>query len=54
MGYTLLGKLVWRLGRRYLRRRYPNAGRKLKLAVAGTAVVGVTAAVLRRRSPVPE
>jgi hypothetical protein len=55
VGYTLLGKLVWRGGRWYLRRRYPNAGRRLKLAAAGLALsAGAAVAVASTRRSVPE
>jgi len=52
MAYTLLGKLVWRGGRWYLRRRFPGLGRKLKLTGAGAlAAVGAGAAISAARRP---
>lgn len=51
MGYSLLGKLVWRLGRRYLRRRFPGLGRKLAVAGAGAVVLSAGAALSARRRP---
>jgi hypothetical protein len=43
MGYKILGFLVWRGGRLYLRRKYPDAPRKL--AIGGAAAVAVGAAI---------
>jgi anti-sigma factor RsiW len=53
MGYKVLGLLVWRGARWYLRRRYPGAPRKL--LVGGVALGAVAAgvagmAVVRQRS----
>jgi hypothetical protein len=53
MGYKLLGYVVWKGGTWYLRRRFPDARRKLALAGgAGLAVAGGAAAfvALRRSS----
>jgi hypothetical protein len=45
MGYKLLGFVVWQGGRRYLRRRFSGAKRKLVIAgLGGVVVAGVLAA----------
>jgi hypothetical protein len=45
--YKLLGFLVWRGGKWYLRRRLPSA--RMLAAAAGTGVVAMVAAVLIAR-----
>ncbi|HZT53068.1 MAG TPA: hypothetical protein VE995_01670 [Gaiellaceae bacterium] len=40
MGYKLLGFLVWRGARWYVRRRYPGAPRKLMIGAGVAAAVG--------------
>jgi len=53
MGYKLLGLLVWRGARWYVRRRFPGAPRKLLVggAAVGTLVAGAAAvAAVRQRS----
>ena len=47
-GYKLLGLVVWRGGKWYLRRRLPST-RKLVLVGAGGVTVAVGGAVLLRR-----
>lgn len=50
-GYKILGYVVWQSSRWYLRRRYPNAPRKLAIA-GGTGLlllVGAVALVALRR-----
>jgi hypothetical protein len=47
-GYKLLGLVVWRAGKWYLRRRVPST-RKLVLVGAGGVTAAVGAAVLVRR-----
>jgi hypothetical protein len=45
MGYKILGYAVWQGGKLYLRRRYPDAKKKLAVAGVSTAVVvGMVAA----------
>ncbi len=53
MGYKLLGVLVWRGARWYVRRRYPGAPRKLLiggLAVGAVAAGAAAGAVVRQRA----
>ena len=51
VGYSILGKLVWRLGRRHLRRRYQALGRNAVLAGGGLVLLGgAGAAVAATRS----
>jgi hypothetical protein len=53
MGYKLLGMMVWKGGRMFLRRRFPGAPRKLAMAGAAGGVVAMGAAgafVLARRA----
>lgn len=51
-GYKILGFAVWQSGKWYVRRKYPDAGRKLAIAGggAGLLVIGgaVALATLRR------
>jgi hypothetical protein len=47
-GYKLLGLVVWRGGKWYLRRRVPST-RKLALVGAGGVTAAVGAALLARR-----
>ena len=50
MLYTLLGRLVWKVGKRYLRRRYARGGvPKPVLGLAAAATVGAALVVLKRR-----
>jgi hypothetical protein len=56
MGYKLLGMAVWKLVRLYVRRRYPDAPRKLAIGAGATAVGaavagGIAVAVERRQRP---
>lgn len=46
-GYTILGFLVWKGGKLYLRRRYGDKPRKI--AVAGLLVLGLGAAFAAQR-----
>ena len=39
MGYKLLGFVVWQGVKLYLRRRYPQGGRKLAIAAAAGGVI---------------
>jgi hypothetical protein len=49
MGYKLLGFAVWQGVKWYLRRKFPDAGRKLAIAgTAGALLVGGAAVALRR------
>jgi hypothetical protein len=51
VGYKLLGYVVWRGAKWYLRRRYGGVGRKLAVAAgAGLLLGGAAAAVAARRS----
>jgi hypothetical protein len=51
MGYKVLGFLVWRGGRFYLKRKFPDAPKKLAVGGAIAAGVGAGAiAVSRSRS----
>ncbi len=53
MGYKLLGLLVWRGARWYVRRRYPDAPRKLLMggvAIGAVAAGAAAVAVVRQRS----
>ena len=47
-GYKLLGYVVWRGGKWYLRQRLPSA-RKIALAVGAGVSGAIAAAVLARR-----
>ena len=47
-GYKLLGYVVWRGGKWYLRRRLPSA-RKIALAAGAGLSTALAAAVLARR-----
>jgi hypothetical protein len=47
-GYKLLGYVVWRGGKWYLRRHLPSP-RKVTLAVGAGVSAGLAAAVLARR-----
>jgi hypothetical protein len=47
-GYRLLGYVVWRGGKWYLRQRLPSA-RKVAAAAVGTASAAAAAAVIARR-----
>lgn len=51
MGYKVLGFIVWRVGKWYLRRRFPSSGRRnVALAGAGAlAVLGFGAALASQR-----
>jgi hypothetical protein len=49
MAYKLLGFAVWQGAKWYLRRRFPDAGRKLAIAGgAGALLIGGAAIALRR------
>ena len=49
MGYKVLGFAVWQGGKWYMRRKMPDAGRKLAIAgTAGALVITGAAIVLRR------
>jgi hypothetical protein len=48
MGYKILGFLVWRGGRLYLARKYPNAPRKIAIGGATAAAVGAAIAFAAR------
>jgi hypothetical protein len=49
MGYKVLGFVVWQGAKWYLRRKAPDAGRKLAIAgAAGALLVGGAAIALRR------
>ena len=51
MGYKLLGFVVWQGAKWYLRRKFPDAGRKLAIAgTAGALLIGGAAVALRRGS----
>ena len=55
MGYKLLGIVVWRAARWYVRRRYPDAPRQALIGAAGVAALaaaagGIAAAVQRSQS----
>jgi hypothetical protein len=50
MGYKVLGYVVWKGAKRYLRRRFPHARRKLAIAGgAGLLLAGGTAAFAVQR-----
>ena len=50
MGYKLLGYVVWKGAKRYLRRRFPHARRNLAIAGGvGLLVVGGAAAFAVQR-----
>jgi hypothetical protein len=54
MGYKLLGFVVWRGARLYLRRRMPGAPRKAAIAgLAGLAALGAVAVVRQQGSSEP-
>ncbi|MBV9194080.1 MAG: hypothetical protein JO168_08025 [Solirubrobacterales bacterium] len=47
MGYKLLGIVVWKGGKWYLRRRFPGMPRKLAIAgAAGAVLAGAAAAAV--------
>jgi hypothetical protein len=48
MLYKALGYVVWRVAKRYLRRRLP-ARRKVLLGLLGLGLAGAAAAVVARR-----
>jgi hypothetical protein len=49
MGYKLLGFMVWRGGKWYVRRRFHGTGRKLAVtAIAGLLLAGAGAAAVQR------
>jgi hypothetical protein len=52
MGYKLLGLVVWRGGKWYLRRKFPGLGRKLAIAGASGLLLagGAAAFAAQRRS----
>ncbi len=50
MGYKLLGFAVWQGAKWYLRRKFPDAGRKLAIAGAASALLAGGAAIALRRS----
>jgi hypothetical protein len=52
MGYKLLGYVVWRGGRWYVRRRFPHLGRNLAIggAVAVVVLGGAAALGAQRRA----
>jgi hypothetical protein len=43
MGYKLLGYIIWRAGKWYVRRRFPNLGRNLVIAGAAGALLAAAA-----------
>lgn len=49
MGYKLLGLIVWRGSRWYVRRRYPDAPRKIAIGGVAAAAVGVGVVALTHR-----
>ena len=52
MGYKVLGYLVWKGARWYLRRRFRGAGRKaLIIGGAGVVAAAGAAALIARRQP---
>lgn len=52
MGYRLLGFLVWRGGKWYLKRRFSGASRKLAIAgLAGTLIAAALIVGRQRRAP---
>jgi predicted PurR-regulated permease PerM len=49
MGYKILGYIVWRAGKWYVRRRAPNLPRNAAIAVATLLLLGGAGAVVANR-----
>jgi hypothetical protein len=49
MGYKILGYVVWQGGKWYVRRRYPDAPRKLAMGGVAALLLAVGAAVFAVR-----
>jgi hypothetical protein len=50
MGYKLLGFVVWQVGKRYAKRRFHGARRKIAVATVAAVVVGGVVAAQRQQA----